>query len=213
MVASQCPPTAQSGASCNVTLVGSRKDCGEYLQKCLGKATSAPPSLVVIEEIIKLPADSRSLDLGKRQASLAIEGFAPLVLALPVVAGPTSLPIQEGTYIVPTIRGFDPLILPKPATGTFGVSGSKVLEAILLRLVVINSKTFSIVLNLQTQDGVIIPMPKPFPYEDSHCVPQKYHVSLISIRTRKEEVCSNISSGLSRLTRSGHCYTPEELEK
>ena len=27
------------------------------------------------------------------------------------------------------------------------------------------------------------------------------------------EVCSNISSGLSRLTRNGHYYTPEELEK
>ena len=212
MVASQCPPTAQSGASCNVTLVGSRKDCGEYLQKCLGKATSAPPSFVVIEEIIKLPADSRSLDLGKRQASLAIEGFAPLVLALPVVAGPTSLPIQEGTYIVPTIRGFDPLILPKPATGTFGVSGSKVLEAILLRLVVINSKTFSIAPTFQTQEGFIIRKLKPFPYEDSYRVPWKYDVPLISTRTGKK-VCSNISSGISGLIRSGHCYTPEELEK
>ena len=45
---------------------------------------------------------------------------------------------------------------------------------------------------------------------------------LISTRTGKEEVYSNISSGLSRLTRSsslsrltrsGHYYTPEELEK
>ena len=27
------------------------------------------------------------------------------------------------------------------------------------------------------------------------------------------EVCSNISSSLSGLTRNGHCYTPEELEK
>jgi len=56
-------------------------------------------------------------------------------------------------------------------------------------------------------------MPKPFPYEDSHCVPWKYDVSLISTRIGKEEVYSNISSGLSGLTRSGHCYTPEELEK
>ena len=29
----------------------------------------------------------------------------------------------------------------------------------------------------------------------------------------KEEVCSNISSGLAGLTRSGQCYTLEELEK
>ena len=38
-------------------------------------------------------------------------------------------------------------------------------------------------------------------------------MSLISTRTRKEEVCSNISLGLFGLTRSGCCYTPEELEK
>ena len=80
-------------------------------------------------------------------------------------------------------------------------------------LVVINPKTFFIAPNLQTQEGVIIRMPKPFPYEDSHRVPWKYDVSLISTQTRKEEVCSNISSGLSGLTKSGHCYTPEELEK
>ena len=55
-------------------------------------------------------------------------------------------------------------------------------------------------------------MPKPFPYEDSHRVPWKYDVSLISTQTEKEEVCSNISSGLSGLTRNGHCYTPEELK-
>ena len=56
-------------------------------------------------------------------------------------------------------------------------------------------------------------MPKPFPCEDSHHVPRKYDVSLISTLTEKEEVCSNISSGLSRLTRSGCYYTPKELEK
>ena len=38
-------------------------------------------------------------------------------------------------------------------------------------------------------------------------------MSLISTQTRKEEVCSNISSGLFRLTLSGRCYTPEDLEK
>ena len=38
-------------------------------------------------------------------------------------------------------------------------------------------------------------------------------MTLISTRIGKEEVCSNVSSGLSRLTRSGRCYTFEELEK
>lgn len=36
---------------------------------------------------------------------------------------------------------------------------------------------------------------------------------MISTRTRKEEVYSNVSLGLATLTRSGWCYTPEELEK
>ena len=37
-------------------------------------------------------------------------------------------------------------------------------------------------------------------------------MSLISTRTEKEEVCSNISSSLFGLTRSGCCYNFEELE-
>ena len=56
-------------------------------------------------------------------------------------------------------------------------------------------------------------MLKPFPYKDSHRVPWKYDVTLISTRTGKEEVCSNISSGLAGLTRSGRCYTSKKLEK
>ena len=128
-------------------------------------------------------------------------------------AGLTLYSVQEGTTIVPAIRGFNPFILPKPASGISGVSGLKAPEAILPSLVVINPKMFSIVPNLQTQEGVIIRMPKPFPYEDSHRVPWKYDVSLISTSIGKEEVCSSISLGLFGLTRSGRCYTPEELEK
>ena len=86
MVASLCPPTAQLGASCNAISVGSRKDWDEYLLKHLGKATLAPPSSIVIEEIVESPTDQRSSDLGKGQALPAIEGFTPLVLRLPVVA-------------------------------------------------------------------------------------------------------------------------------
>jgi len=56
-------------------------------------------------------------------------------------------------------------------------------------------------------------MSKPFPYQDSHRVPWKYDVTLISTQTRKEGVCSNISSGLDELTRSDRCFTPKELEK
>ena len=56
-------------------------------------------------------------------------------------------------------------------------------------------------------------MPKPFPYSDSHHVPWKYDMTLIFTRTRKKEVCSIVSSGLSGLIRSGQCYTPKEWRK
>ena len=93
---------------------GSSKDWDEYLQKRLGKVTSVPPSLVVIKETIESPTDLGLSDSGKGQASPAIEGFTPIVLALPVVVGPTLSSVQEGTDIVPTNRGFNPFILPKP---------------------------------------------------------------------------------------------------
>ena len=147
--------------------------------------------------------DLRSSDSGKGQALPAIGGFTPLVLALPAITGPASSSIQKGTVIFLAIQGFKPLILPKPASGISGVPGLKAFEAILLSPVVINSRMFSIAPNLQTQEGVIIRMSKLFPYEDSHHVPWKYDVSLISTRIRKEEVCSNISSGLFGLIRSG----------
>ena len=72
---------------------------------------------------------------------------------------------------------------------------------------------FSLAPNLQTQEGVVIRMPKPFPYQDSHHGPWKYNVILIFTRIGKEEVYSNISSGLARPTKNGRCYTPDELEK
>ena len=109
--------------------------------------------------------------------------------------------IQKGTFVVPAIRGFDPLVLPRPILGIFGVLNSKALEATLSSPIMISVKMLSIVPNLQTQEDVIIRIPKPFPYQDSHHVPWKYKVSLISTQTRKEEICSNISLGLSELTR------------
>ncbi|KAK9991364.1 hypothetical protein SO802_026349 [Lithocarpus litseifolius] len=104
-----------------------------YEEKLLGKVTSAPPSSVVIEEIIESPADLGSSDSGKGQAPSTIEGFTSVVLALHAVVGPASSSVQEGTAIAPAIQGFDPFILPKPALGIFGVSGSKALKAILQR--------------------------------------------------------------------------------
>ena len=72
---------------------------------------------------------------------------------------------------------------------------------------------FSLAPHLQSQKGVIIHMPKPFPYKDSHHVPWKYNVALISTRTGNEEVCSNVSLGLSGLIRSGQCYALKELKR
>ena len=65
MAASLCPLATQLEASCNAISVGSRKDWDEYLQKCLGKATSTPPFSIVIEEIVESPVDPRSSDSGK----------------------------------------------------------------------------------------------------------------------------------------------------
>ena len=87
MAANLCPLTTHLGASCNAISVGSRKDWDKYLQKCLGKVTSAPLSSAVIEEIIELTTDLRLSNSRKRQAPPAIKGFTPLILALPTVAG------------------------------------------------------------------------------------------------------------------------------
>ena len=43
---------------------------------------------VVIEEIIESPMDLGALDLKKGKTMLAIEGFTPLVLALPAIVKP-----------------------------------------------------------------------------------------------------------------------------
>ena len=103
MAASLCPLATQLGTSCNTISVGTRKDWDEYLQKCLGKITLAPPSLVVIKKIIESPVDSKLSDSGKGQAPPAIKGFTPLVLAFPIVVRPASSSVQVGTAIVPAI--------------------------------------------------------------------------------------------------------------
>ncbi|KAK9991456.1 hypothetical protein SO802_026441 [Lithocarpus litseifolius] len=66
--------------------------------------------------------------------------------------------------------------------------GLKALEAALPNPIIISPKMFSLVPNLQNQEGVVIRMPKPFPYKDSHRVLWKYDVTLISTQTEKEEV-------------------------
>jgi len=85
MAASLCPLATQLGASCNAISIWSKKEQDEYLLKRLGQIAPAPSSLVVIKEIVESPTNSR-----KGQVSPAIEGFTPLVLALPVVTGPAS---------------------------------------------------------------------------------------------------------------------------
>ena len=59
------------------------------------KATSTPPSSVVIEEIIESLADLGSSNPVKGHAPPAIKGFTPLVLSLPTVAWPALLSVQE----------------------------------------------------------------------------------------------------------------------
>jgi hypothetical protein len=65
--------------------------------------------------------------------------------------------------------------------------------------------------------SVVIQVPRPFPYHDNKRVPWNYGMKIISTREGKpkveEEVVGNLTSGLGGITRSGRCYTPEELEK
>ena len=68
--------------------------------------------------------DSEALAPKEGQAMLAIECFTPLVLALPTVTEPSPGFIQKETHIIPIIRGFDPLILPKPILGVKKISNS-----------------------------------------------------------------------------------------
>ena len=65
--------------------VGCRKDWDEYLKKrvCkvpLGIGVLAPPTSVVIEEIVESSLDSEALAPKKEQLVSAIKGFSPLIL-------------------------------------------------------------------------------------------------------------------------------------
>ena len=170
MATNLCLPNTQVGTSHIAMTIGSRKDLGKYLHERLCRIPPAPSTSVIIEEITESLMDSGAPAPKKGQAMLAIEGFTPLVLALLTVVEPSLGFILKGTHVIPTIRGFDPIILPKPIQGIFRAPGPKALEATLPSSVIISSKMFSLVPNLQTQEGVVICMPKSFPYQDSHHV-------------------------------------------
>ena len=75
---------------------------------------------------------------------------------------------------------FDVLILYLCQSLSSKALSPKALEAALPSPVTIGPKTFSLVPNLHTQEGMVICMLKPFAYKDSHRVPWKYDVILIS---------------------------------
>ena len=148
MAASLCPPNTQTGTSHSAMIIGSRTDWDEFLQEHLCKIPPALPTSVVIKEIIESLMDLGAPAPKKGQAMLAIEGFTPLVLALPVVAKPSPGFIQKGTPIIPATQGFDPLILPKPIQGISRAPSPKALKAALPSPVIIGSKMFSLAPNL-----------------------------------------------------------------
>ena len=70
--------------------MGSRKDWNEYLKKrvCkvpLGIGVLAPPTSVVIEEIVESSLDSEVSTPKKEQTILDIKGFAPQILSSPKI--------------------------------------------------------------------------------------------------------------------------------
>ena len=150
MAANLYPPSTHTSHS--AMSVGSRKDGDEYLQESLCKVPPGirmpvPQTSVVIKEIIELPVDSGLPALKKEQT---IEGFAPLILSLPGIAKSSLGFVQKGTPIVPVIRGFNPLVLPKPIQVISKAPGPKALEAALPSPVIISPKMFSLAPNLQT---------------------------------------------------------------
>jgi hypothetical protein len=83
--------------------------------------------------------------------------------------------------------------------------------------IVLQTASVSTVQSSEKVPSIVIQVPQPFPYQDSKRIPWNYGMKVISIREGKpeteEEVVGNLTSGLSGITRSGRCYTPEELEK
>uniref|UniRef100_A0A2N9FJ75 Uncharacterized protein n=1 Tax=Fagus sylvatica TaxID=28930 RepID=A0A2N9FJ75_FAGSY len=83
--------------------------------------------------------------------------------------------------------------------------------------VMLQTASVSAVQSSEKVPSVVIQVPQPFPYQDSKRIPWNYGMKVISTREGKpkteEEVVGNLTSGLGGITRSGRCYTPEELEK
>ena len=102
----------------------------------------APLTSIVIEEIIKSPMDSKVPAPKKGQAIPAIKGFTPCISSLLGIVEPSLGFVQKGTFIVPAIRGFDHLILPKSIEGIFWTPSRKALEATLPSPNIINLRMF-----------------------------------------------------------------------
>ena len=101
-------PSKYTETSHSAVTIGSRKDWDKYLQEHLCKLpprmrTPTPLTSIVIEETTELPVDSGVPASKKEQTMPTIKGFAPLVLALPIIAKPSPGFIQKGTPIIPTI--------------------------------------------------------------------------------------------------------------
>uniref|UniRef100_A0A2N9FB32 RNA-directed DNA polymerase n=1 Tax=Fagus sylvatica TaxID=28930 RepID=A0A2N9FB32_FAGSY len=83
--------------------------------------------------------------------------------------------------------------------------------------VMLQTASVSAVQSSEKVPSVVIQVPQPFPYQDSKRIPWNYGMKVISTREGKpkteEKVVGNLTSGLGGITRSGRCYTPEELEK
>ena len=88
--------------------------------------TLAPPTTVIIEEIVESSTDLGVLAPKKGQAIPAIKGFAPLILSLLKIIEPFLGFVQKGTLVVPTIRGFDPLVLPSLSKESLGLLAKRI---------------------------------------------------------------------------------------
>ena len=88
--------------------------------------TLAPPTTVIIEEIVESSTDLGVLAPKKGQAIPAIKGFDPLILSLLKIIEPSLGFVQKGILVVPTIRGFDPLVLPSLSKESLGLLAKRI---------------------------------------------------------------------------------------
>lgn len=193
--------------------LGSRKDWGLILARVLVQDPSGSFDLSCYWSNYRITSGFRGASSKERISHASYQRLYFFSLGITYSHEAIFRIYPEGNLCRPHHSRFRSSNLTKAYPRNLWGSWLKALEAALPSPIIISPKIFSLAPNLQTQEGVVIRMLKPFLYQDSHHVSWKYDVTLTSTWTGKEEGCSNVSLGLVALNRIGRCYSPVELEK